>query len=288
MDVFRKIPVQFNGVALQGKRVFVSCPAWNKKPKFSVGLATEREVVPYPSLDENNMFTDVNSIHVNNDRLYVVDKNQLVVFNLNTSRLSNIYKVKGSGKLNDIRIVGDNAFLTDSDLGALVVINLRTGVSKIVLKGSDFTKAEVTEIEIDGEKVEATVNADGIEITPDQKSLIFTKPFGGHIYKILLEDLLSKKTDEELEEGIEDLGMIPPHGGICMLEDGSLLWSDVVNHSIQKRSPDGTDEVVLQDDILQWPDALVKEGEYVYVPCAQYNVHPPKAPFNLIRFKFEE
>jgi sugar lactone lactonase YvrE len=316
---------QLNGVAVShDDRVFLALPRWVQPDSFSLGEVKDGKVVPYPGgdwntwrqgLDEENRFTAVNAVWVEPgipDALWVVDCGQgirhgkkLVKIDLKTNTVSRVYHFSQEEApieacLNDVRIAKGHAFLTESGLGAILTVDLKTGRVRRLLATSSKTKAVAGRSPIvDGRKLLApdghppVVNADDIEISPDKTWLYFGMPMGGDLWRVKIDDLLDESLNEKtLEARVLDEGPIIPIGGIYMLPNGSLLLSDLEKHALQLRAPDGKLTLLAQSKWLDSPDAmsLDKEGR-VYIaasqaglsPGANHGVNATVLPFRVLR-----
>ena len=299
---------QMNGVAVsQDGRIFLALPRWVQPNSFSLGEVKGGKVTPYPGgswntwrkgLDEENRFTAVNAVWVEPTipgALWVVDCGQdiphgkkLVKIDLKTNTVSRVYRFSQEEAplgacLNDVRIAKGHAFLTESGLGAILTVDLKTGRVRRLLAASRKTKAVPgRSAVIDGRRLlgpdgkPPRVNADDIEITPDKQWLYFGMPMGGELWKVKVDDLLNTSLDEKaLDARVLDVGPMIPIGGIYMLPNGSLLLSDLEKHALDLRTPDGKITMLAQSKWLVSPDAmsLDKEGR-VYIAASQASLIP--------------
>lgn len=273
-------PYMTNAVAMyHDGRMFLGFPKWlgSVSAPFTIGVVINGELSEYKVASE--VVKDPNALQIVDGILYIVDKTSIVTIDLKTNTLQKIFVIPTSKRLNDCRVEGIYAFITDSDKGSIFTLNLVTN-SITEYNDKRFTLAEYKSIIIDGEKFTKTVNADGIGITYDKKFLIFTKPFGGHVYRIATEELIAGKVTR-----VDGLGEIGPHGGIKMMPDGSMLWTDVIHHQIMKR----TKYYIPQDVVLcfgyqlQWADAMDYYKGSIYFPVAKVNQKKPQPPFTIYK-----
>jgi sugar lactone lactonase YvrE len=316
---------QLNGVAVShDDRIFVALPRWVQANSFSLGEVKDGKVVPYPGgdwntwhqgIDEENRFTTVNAVWIEPgipDALWVVDcglgiphGKKLVEIDLKTNAVRRVYHFSQEEAplgacLNDVRIAKEHAFVTESGVGAILTVDLKTGRVRRLLAASSKTKAVPgRSAVVDGRKVlgpdgnPPVVNADDIEISPDKNWLYFGMPMGGDLWKVKIDDLLDDSLDERaLEARVLDDGPIIPIGGIYMLPNGSLLLSDLEKHALQLRTPDGKLTLLAQSKFLDSPDAmsLDKDGR-VYIAASQagrspggnHGVDGTTLPFRVLR-----
>ncbi len=299
---------QLNGVAVShDDRIFLGLPRWVQPDSFSLGEVKDGKVVPYPGgdwntwrqgIDEENRFTKVNAVWVEPgipNASWVVDCGQsvphgkkLVEIDLKTNTVSRVYHFSQEDAppeacLNDVRIARGHAFLTESGLGAILTVDLKTGRVRRLLAASSKTKAVPgRSAVVDGRKLlgpdgkPPVVNADDIEISPDKNWLYFGMPMGGDLWRVKIDDLLDDSLSEKaLDARVHDEGPIIPIGGIYMLPNGSLLLSDLEKHALQLRTPDGKTTLLAQSKWLDSPDAmsLDKEGR-IYIAASQAGLSP--------------
>ena len=319
-------PYQANGIAVaKDGRVFLGLPRWVQKNSFSVGLVKDGKVIPYPGNSWNDWskkknpeehFININALRIEPelpDSLWAIDctegtgGSKLIKMDITKNTIDRVYHFDSAivpvpaGCLNDVRIVDNNAFLTESGTGAIIVLDLKTNKARRILSASQKTKAVAGKVAVIDGAAEKTpdgkipvVNADGIEISPDKQWLYFCMPLGGDLWRVRIDDLLNPELSEkEIDQRVENMGMIIPVGGILMLQDGSMLLSDVENHAIKLRHPDGSLTEVVSSPLLDWPDAMAigPDGK-IYTGAAQANKTPSnnggkdatRAPFRILRF----
>src|SRR5262249_32910459 len=113
-----------------------------------------------PGESAANHFVCVQSVVADaNDRLWILDPAspgfqgvvpggpKLVKVNLTTNGIERVYAFDNQAAplksyLNDVRLAHGSAFMTDSGLGAIVVLNLATGNVRRLLEDHPSTKAE--------------------------------------------------------------------------------------------------------------------------------------------------
>lgn len=304
---------QVTGVAVsQSGRTFVNFPYWSDGHTISVAELDEAgRPRPFPNDAWNSKtaparerFVCVQSVYVDDtDTLWIVDAGspkqtgvveggaKLVRVDLGTNRVAQVIPfgrdvAPERSYLNDVRVDTRNqhAFLTDSNLGALVVVDLRTGAARRVLDNDPSVKPEPNlalkvqgNVLIDPEKqAPVAIAADGIALDPVGGWLYYKALTGRTLYRIPLQVLETEGiSDTEIAQRIERVGQVPPSDGlefrdgkiyVTAIEDDAVLSYDVVTKQT---------EVVAQDERLRWPDsvAFTPDGA-LYVTTSQIHLTP--------------
>ncbi len=308
-----------NGVAVtETGRVFGSFPRFVNPdtPAMGVGeILSTGTIEPYPGGAWNRFqpgdATDAHFIGVNavvadkRGHLWVVDPAgtfgsnatpgaaKLVRIDLETNGVGRVYRfdtgiVPEKGFLNDVRVGDGYAYLTESGLGALIILNLETGGARRLLADDPRLKADPNvKPTINGQpwvnaKGEApAMNVNPMELSPDGKYLYFQPSAGPNLLRVPVADLQDEKLPApELAKRVEVVGPTRFNAGLTMAPDGSLFYSDVGESAITVRHPDGEFETVVQDaERLIWPDesSLGPDG-YLYFPASQVDRLAPNRP----------
>ncbi|WP_019948276.1 SMP-30/gluconolactonase/LRE family protein [Hymenobacter aerophilus] len=179
--------------------------------------------------------------------------------------------------LNDVRVdpEAQYAYITESGIGSLVVIDLKTGKSRQLLARHKSMLGDTTlNIKADGKLLvdptgkQGQFNADGIALSHDRQYL-YWKPLTSYaLYRIKTEALRNPAlTEAQLVAQIEDLGKVPACDGMILDAQNNLYLTAFEDHSIKRRTPAGKIETVVQDPRLEWPDtfAFSADGRTLYV-----------------------
>lgn len=332
-EVFADSTYQLTGVAVaKDNRVFVNYPYWLDNHSYSVVEIKDGKPVPYPNEEWNsfkkgedgqNKFVTVQSV-VTDDRgfLWVVDaagiglgkvyqhSAKVLKIDLATNKIEKIYRfpenvVGEDVYINDIRIDNQNgfAYLTNSNTGGIVVLNINSGESKLVLGNSPSVKSDPnyhfsplgTELK-KGDGSLLKVNSDGIALTPDNQYIYYKPLSDNRLYRIktdLLRDF--KKSENVLEKNVEDLGKFITTDGMIFDKKGNLYFGDLEKSSIVKITPDLKMKTIVQDkEKLIWPDSYsISDDGYLYISNSQIQLMPWfhngkeefKKPFKVFRIK---
>jgi peroxiredoxin/sugar lactone lactonase YvrE len=307
---------QWTGIAVSREgRVFVNFPRWSPDVPISVGeLTGDGSVRPYPSQALNgwktgdapgSTFVCVQSVHVDaKNRLWILDPAnpmftgvveggaKLMRVNLADDSIERTYvfdeSIAPAGSyLNDVRIdtESETAFITESGLGAIVVVDLKTGQARRLLDDHPATKAEDIQVVIGGRPFPAQVHADGIALDAAGGWLYFQALTGRTLYRVptaALRDFaldgaaLGAKVEVFAQSGVSD-GLLFGPGGVYVsaLEAGAIHRVD----------PAGQVTTVVEDSRIVWPDsfALGADGA-VWFTTAQIHLGPnPPTPYRILR-----
>lgn len=318
------------GVAVSGQgRVFVTFP--KKKKDYDFGLA---EIVngqrrPYPNAEWNRWdslqapgrFVNVQAAVVDaTDALWVLDPAnpddeapllagvKLLKINLATNKVVRIYRFEDlpreRGGLNDVRVDPGRqvAYLSDPKLAALVVLDLRTGKSRLLLQGHRSTAAAPGFVlRIDGKEVKDKAgkpfssNVNGIALTPDFEYLYYRAINQTKLYRVATEALRNPAlTPAAVAARVEEVGETGVSHGMTADRAGNVYLTDSPNHAVRRVTPAGRLETLAQDPRLLWPDTFaVGPDNYLYLTAAQIERTPKwnngedkvEYPFRLYKMK---
>ncbi|WP_342626949.1 L-dopachrome tautomerase-related protein [Nguyenibacter vanlangensis] len=298
--------LNWNAVALAAHHVFVGGPRWTGFSGPSVAVLTTGGLLrPFPDsiwngwkpgLDAKRRFVSVNALHIDPEgKLWVVDTGtplfgrppvkdgpKLVRLDPATGDILRVYPLDPvmappGSYIDDIRFNGPHAYLTDAGKGAVLVLDIATGVCRRVLDGAPATQARPDRpIVIDGRIVRngngtpLLINADPLEVSPDRKYLYFG-PLEGPWSKVptaLLDDPATPPA--VLAASVTPWADLPPIGGSAMDERGNLYFVALKNETVYRRDPAGRIVSLASDHRLHWADApfLTRDGR-LWLPVAQ-------------------
>ncbi len=283
---------QVTGVAVSKQgRIFVNFPNWSDNHTLSVAEIVDGKPVAYPNAEWNGAgapekhFVCVQSVYIDeSDSLWILDpaapkmaetvkggpklikvdlvKNAVV----QTIPFSESVAPKKS-YLNDVRVdtKTQTAFITDSGLGAIVVVDLRTGKSRRVLEGDHSTQAEKDfKLQVKGRELlgengkPPQIHSDGIAFDGTRGLLYYHALTGHTLYRVKASDLLdSRLTNAELAAKVETVTETPAPDGMIMGPNGKLYLTDVEHGAVVVFDPEEQKlEPVAADGRLSWPDSL--------------------------------
>ena len=325
---------QVTGVAVsKDNRVFVCFPFWNPNHTISVAeVMKDGTLKAFPDEQWNKNEGDPAKRWVCVQSVYVDDTGALWVIDPAAPMLESV--VKGGPKLvkfdlasnqptqtiafteavapersylNDVRIdtKTGHAYLTDSGLGALAVVDLKTGNGRRLLANQAATKAEPdVELTVDGlqpkdPKTGKTprFNADGIALD-SENGYLYWHPLTGHtLWRAKTEDLRNEQlSEEQLGAKIEKVSKTVAPDGMLAGRDGTIYLTAIEKDAIVRFDPKTHHEAtVAQDKLLQWPDSLAWGADgWLYVTASQIHRMPKfnngvdqrgGQPFRLLRIK---
>ncbi|WP_343672069.1 L-dopachrome tautomerase-related protein [Chitinophaga sp.] len=315
-QVFADSAYQLTGVAVaKDGRLFTNYPYWGDKHGYSVVEVVNGKPVPYPDSawnsfhkgeDGQNKFVCVQSVVADDQGfLWVVDAagiglgpvyqgaNKLLKINLATNQVDKIYHfpetVAGKDSyLNDIRIDNEHgfAYMTTSTNGGIVVLNIKTGESRLVLHDHYSVQSDKAyHFELNGRQM--TVNSDGIALTADQQWLYYKPLTDDKLYRINTSLLRNFKTSmKTLQDSVKDLGRFVTTDGMICDTAGNLYLGDLEKSAIVKITPDLQMHYIAQDKKqLLWPDSYsISADGYLYISCSQIT-YSPVLPYKIFRLK---
>ncbi|UCG52691.1 MAG: hypothetical protein JSW58_03840 [Candidatus Latescibacterota bacterium] len=312
---------QWTGVAVsRAGRVFVNYPRWSPDVTMSVGeLGRDGSVAPYPDEELNSWktgddpstkFVCVQSVYVDReDRLWILDPAnallrgvveggaKLLHVDLETNEVVRTFPFDSTvapkaSYLNDVRIDTntETAYMTDSGMGAIIVLDLESGNARRLLDDHPSTNAENIQITIDGNPFPIAVHSDGIALDQKEGCLYYQALTGRTLYRIptnplrdktLEADALAELVERFAESGVSD-GLLFAHGGVYIsaIEDGSIKHVD----------SRGEVRTIVRDPRIVWPDsfALGADGS-VWFTTSQIHLGPsPPTPYRVLKLEAQE
>jgi sugar lactone lactonase YvrE len=310
-QVFTDDQYQLTGVAVsKDGRVFTCYPLWPGPHKWGVvEIVGPDACIPYPDEhwnswkpgdDGKSKWVCVQAVYVDDENyLWVVDPAcpnmeqvydniKLVKFNLGSNSVERVYTFDGilsdKSYINDVRVDTQRkvAYLTNSNEGGIVVVDLESGEIRQVLSNHYSVKHDPSftlivdgkEFKKNGEPVH--LQSDGIALTHDGEWLYYKPLTDNKLYRIRTEHLRDTLVDEEKRQAmVEDLGTFAVSDGMIFDKNGNLYLGDYQNYKIVKITPDQQPEDLINDERLIWPDSYaITDDGYLYISCSQINKQP--------------
>jgi sugar lactone lactonase YvrE len=303
---------QVTGVAVSKTgRVFVNFPDWSDDHTISVAELVDSKPQPYPNSDLNkpgpprSHFVCVQSVYVDaTDALWILDPAapkmketikdgpKLMKVDLKTNQVAQTIPfgedvAPRKSYLNDVRIdtTADVAFITDSGLGAIVVVELKNGKARRLLEGHKSTRAESdVKLVIDGrelidqeKKSTPQINSDGIALDLKNNYLYYHALTGRTLYRIKTDYLKDPNISKaDLEGKVEKVIETPPPDGMLESDNGDIYLTDLEDNAIVRYDSSKNNIVtVMADKRLSWPDTLSwSPKRELYVTCSQIQNMP--------------
>ena len=326
--------VQWTGVAVSREgRVFANFPRMETDTiPYSVAVVIGEQATPFPNADWNRWdmtlapqdhFICVQSVYIDDqNNLWVLDAAspsmrgvvrggpKLLKFNPNTGAiiqrvdLSNEMIVYPSSYLNDVRVDTQRnyAYITDSNQGAIIVVNLANGSVRRVLGRSPLTKSENLIIRAEGREWRnpsgklPQIDSDGLALTPQRDYIYFHALTARSLYRVptaALQD--ASLNDNQLAQQVEKVGETDPVDGMLFDPQGNLYLTYIQQNAVQRLTPGSGDvadrlQRVVQDPQLKWPDSFsYGPDSSIYVTTSQ--LHIPRQertePYRIFKFRVQ-
>jgi len=302
---------KWTGVAVSHEgRVFVNFPRWSAVP-FSVCELVDSQLITYPDAEWNtwtgsappeNHFVCVQSVYIDDENyLWILDPAslsgsvveggaKLLKIDLETNSIIKIIYfnnsiTSGESYLNDVRVdtEKDFAYITDSGVGAIIVVDLVNGTSRKLLDCHNSTKAEFTTLEINGHVINFEIHSDGLALNNEKDYLYYKALTGNSLYRIETETLRDTSlTNTEVENAVEFVLETLPCDAIEFHPNGNLFFTAIEENAIYYLTPALEFEIAISDELLKWPDSfsITSDGE-IYVTTSR--IYFPPGPHGLFR-----
>ncbi|MDB4973475.1 MAG: major royal jelly protein [Myxococcaceae bacterium] len=341
-------PAQPVGIALsKSGRLFMSFPRWADPVKNTVVELRDGQLAPFPDarinefdgskLDQYPPDQHLISVQAivfdSNDRLWLLDPGsfnfapnilggpKLWAYDINTGmRVKAIsfptdVALKNS-YLNDVRFdltrgVEGFAYITDSGVGGIIVVDLANGSSwrhldqhPSVLPTPGLKQesegAPLLMRKANGEVMSPDLRSDGIALSPDNKTLYYTTVANRDVYAVPTDLLVDRNPALEaaLAGAVRQVAHKPSgNDGILCDAAGRIYTTDFEDGAIRRVDPQtGSIDIVVQDERLLWPDTLALHGDLLYITSNQLARQPNfhdgqdrrKPPYALFRVRVGE
>ena len=325
---------QLTGVAVSASsgRVFINFPRWVDVPSPSVAeVWPDGRLVPFPDAKWNEWdgqpdsaaehFVCVQAVFVDaKDQLWILDPAspafggvvpggaKLLQVDLPSGKVVRVYPFDAvaaptKSYLNDVRVdlPRGRAYLTDSGLGGIVVLDLATGAATRRLETSPAVQAESISVMVSGQPwvgdggKSPMIPSDGIALDAEGKFLYFHSLTGRTLYRVpavSLSDLAV--TEPALGALVENVATTSAADGLLEDSRGNIFLTDLEHDAVRVRRPDGKLSTVVEDPKLSWPDSLaIDSGGRLYVTASQIHRMPAfnkgvdkrERPFRVFRTK---
>jgi sugar lactone lactonase YvrE len=331
-DVAARVPQQPAGLTISAQgRLFITVPRWLDIPDPSVAeILPDGSLVPYPNAEMNQWdglpgesargkFVCAQSVQAVGSDLWILDPAaplfgegmagiaKLVQVDLATDRVVQIHAFDADtapmgSYLNDVRLAHGMAFISDSGLGAIVVLDLVTGRARRLLTDHPSTKAdEAIRPIIEGQPwaladgTVPVVHVDGIALDPGHKFLYYKALRGARLYRIPLAALMNEDlSSEELGAQVETIATLGPSDGLEFDAEGNLYFTDLENSAISRLTAQGERELVAAAGDFLWPDTITisSEGDLLFtasqfhrMPAFQGGVDRRTSPYSIFRLR---
>jgi len=332
-DVYHNDDFQITGVTVSKTgRVFVNFPRWSDQYLNAVvEVMPDGSAKPFPDESWNRwdlkaenagkQFVCVQSIVVDStDALWVLDPAvpllaamvpggpKLVKINLKTNQVERVIPfgsdvIRTGTYLNDLRFDNDRniAYITDSGVGGIIVLDLNTGKARRALDGHPSVQFEPgVQVVVNGKPLLAfgkppQFNSDGIALSPDGEYLYYKAVTSESLYRIkteVLRNTNASSTDQKA--AVEKIANIFPTDGLWIDRKGNLYLSDVSHNAVSRRDPSGKIDRLVTDPRLQWPDTFSEGPDgAIYITTSHINESPTynqgrntrTKPYALFKFK---
>jgi sugar lactone lactonase YvrE len=312
---------QWTGIAVSKTgRVFVNFPRWSPSIPMSVGeVDSTGKVRLYPNEklnswllgeDPKGKFVCVQSVYVDaKDRLWVLDAAnpmltgvveggpKLIHIDLKNNKVLRTFyfddeTAPPASYLNDVRIDTKNetAFITDSGMGAIVVLDLASGASRRVLGDHPSTKAEEITFAVQNRQMAMKVHSDGIALDENDGWLYYQALTGRTMYRIpakALRETLREDEPFEPEKLAEKVRLFAQSGvsdGFLYTKRG-ILVSALEDNAIKRVDSKGRVETVIWDPRISWPDSFAEGPDgSIWFTTSQIHLGPnPPTPYRIYR-----
>lgn len=266
-------------------RIFYTYHMLHKPERFSQATVFEwvdGKGVPFPNQAMQAEFHGAMGISADQQgRLWVIKPGalegrptRLMAIDMSSGALvlDHVFQKDEAGFAQDMRVSpdGKTVFLADTGLfnftkANLIVFDVETKTSRTVLKGHPTVSPQDWMIrKTNGDPYKLAfgllsfvVGVDGLALSKDGMWLYFAAMSHDSVYRVPTTALLDASlTQNALAEKIEFVGLKPMSDGIELLEDNTVILTDVENGGLAALSPTGNLSTMTTDPTVDWADSV--------------------------------
>jgi sugar lactone lactonase YvrE len=312
-EIYKNADFQLTGVTVSKRnRIFANFPRWSDRYQNAVvEIMPDGSAKPFPdeywnrwsgkASDASRQFVCVQSVVADDrDTLWVVDPAapllgpvvdggaKLVAIDLQTNRIKRIYGfgsdvIKPNTYLNDVRIDNSRhvAYMTDSGIGGIIVLDLDSGRARRLLDGHSSVLAQSdVKLTIDDKPLlgpdgkAPQMHSDGIALSPDGQYLYYQALTSKTLYRIKTQALRDVNIGDA-SAAVERVAETFPVDGLWIDAKSNVYLSALEQHAVVRLSPDGKLKTVIKDPRLQWPDTFSEGPDgSMYITASHINESP--------------
>ena len=292
---------QVTGVTVSDQgRIFANFPRWRTGVNNAVvEVDSTGASKAFPDARWNNWeidtpvtdstFIAVQSVVAFEDQLYVldtrnpqfkglVDSPRVFVFDLKTQQLAHTYILtEGSfhndSYINDLRVDKKNQviYFTDSGHAGLVILDLKTGVSKRVLDNHASTLAAVDFLTFNDKKWERKIHSDGIALDTKNDLLYYHALTGYNLFSVPTETLING-SKEAIENNVKLVMKTSAPDGMILDDKNNLYLADLEHDKIMKvELSTGNSRVFAEGTQIKWADTFSIFNNQLYYTNSRIN-----------------
>ena len=303
---------QWTGIAaVSGNRLFVSFPAWGNGYRFPLGEVVRGRVRRFEprerEQDSKIVIHNAQSLKRGaGGLLWILDNAnpdfrgvrppgpRLLAVDVESGRLVAEYKFsddsyKRDSYLNDfcMEAWGERAYFSDSGAGGIVMMDLKTGISRRFLDKAPQVMAETPRLVIQGVPFRITSHVNGIALDPREEYLYFSALSGHTLYRIPVWAFhLLFSADLVARALVEPQGMIPASDGMAFDHEGRLFLTGIETGQIWALTFKKGTEVFFPGFFVSWPDSLAVEGPDLFLTAS--DIQNRKGFYELYRLSLGE
>ena len=320
IEVVAELDINPGNVAVSAKgRVFTSVHPMRAQNVQLIELLDDNQYVAFPdtsiqskvsqkSLDEFD--TPLGVIFDKKDRLWAIDAGlnigttRVFAFDIESNELLYRFDVPAelapaNSFVQDLAIDEENGFVYLADFGnpGIIAINLNDTTYR---KVSDSTMyAEDKDIVIGGEALllnnePARIGLNPITLSDDRETIYYGAMSGSKWYSISAASIRNESSEEEVLATIQEVGPKAFSDGVATDESGNHYITNIQNSSIDVLSADGELTTLVKDELLDWPDNVRIQGDWLYVAVNQLHKAPAftggeeksTLPYRIVRVRF--
>jgi len=240
------------------------------------------EGVPFPSKAMQAEFHGAMGVTVDaQNRLWIIkpgaldgERTRLLAIDLVSGELliDHVFEKGEAGFAQDMRVSPDGRTVYLADTGlfkftkpSLIIFDVPTQTARTVLEGHPTVSAQNWVMRKTNGRpyrlafglLTFVVGVDGVALTESGDHLYFATMSHDSVYRVPTGVLRDEAlTDEDIAERIEFVGNKPMSDGIELLDDNTIVITDVENGGIGRLSLNGTYQTLTKEGAVDWADSV--------------------------------
>lgn len=206
----------------------------------------------------------------------------------------------GDSFVQDLAVDETNGFvyLADATNYGIIVVDIKRNEFRKIIHAPSMQSEDV-DLVIDGEVKNwmgkpARIALNPLTISADRETLYYGPMNGTTWYQMPTKNIRNGATDDEIINLISVVGKKPLSDGAATDKNGNHYFTSIQTYSIDVLSNTGELSVFKADPLMDWPDNVRIQGDWLYITANQIHKSPAftggaelsTPPYRILRLRF--